>query len=547
MPRLFSRRSVRKLSAPSGHHQENNKDQTSQEKSSYQTNHSVVPNLNSHSEGLSSHVKDNIRKIMDLLESPDDLLVRTVPLQQSDLECAVICMAGLSDQQMINEQIIYPVQQFFRTDPRSRSISNEDMFNYIESDTLSVHALQRTESFEELVQAVLSGNTVLILDGSHEALLVGTEKWIGRSVEEPQTESLVRGPREGFNESISTNIILIRKQIRDPHLRFVNYMVGRRSKKKLSITYIDGIVDPAVVEEVKRRISSIDIDEVQESGIIEQWIEDSFLSPFPQILHTERPDKVAAALIQGKVAILLDGTPFALTLPITFGALIQSPEDYYERWLIGSLIRLLRFFAVGISLFLPALYIALLSYHQGMIPPKLAFSIAAAREGVPFPAVVEAFLMEITLELLREAGIRLPKPIGQTVGIVGGLVIGEAAVQAGIVSPIMVIVVSVTAIASFAIPSYSAGIAFRMLRFTLMIAASILGLYGIILAFIMISVHLSRLQSFGIPYISPIAPFNKADWKDLFIRAPYLMMTKRPTYLNPRDTKRIRNEEGGGS
>jgi spore germination protein len=307
-----------------------------------------------------------------------------------------------------------------------------------------------------------------------------------------------------------------------------------------------GVIHPDLVEEVKRRLESLDIDDAPESGTVEQWIEDSFLSPFPQLLHTERPDKVRAALLQGKAAILLDGTPFALLLPTTFVSLIQSPEDYYERWIIGSLIRLLRYMAVFISLFFPALYVALVSFHQGMIPFKLAFSIAAAREGVPFPALIEALLMEGTLELLREAGVRLPKPIGQTIGIVGGLVIGEAAVKAGVVSPIMVIVVAVTAIASFAIPSYSAGIAFRILRFAIILAASILGLFGIILAFIMISLHLVRLTSFGIPYSAPFAPAFTHDWRDLLIRAPITFLTKRPEFMQTKNINRA-NKRGDRS
>jgi len=273
--------------------------------------------------------------------------------------------------------------------------------------------------------------------------------------------------------------------------------------------------------------------------MIEQWIQDSFLSPFPQVQHTERPDKVSAALIQGRVAILIDGTPFVLVAPAGFTAVFQSPEDYNERFLIGSLIRLLRYFAAFISLFLPAIYIALVEYHQGMIPSNLAFSIAGNREGVPFPAVVEAFIMELTMEVLREAGLRLPKPIGQTVGIVGGLVIGEAAVAAGVVGPIMVIVVAITAISSFSLPSYSFAISLRILRFIVMLMASFLGLYGIILAFIAICVHLVNMRTFGMPYLAPISPVFSEDLKDSFFLAPSTMMEQRPNMLLPEDKQRI--------
>src|SRR5699024_8483696 len=285
------------------------------------------------------------------------------------------------------------------------------------------------------------------------------------------------------------------------------------------------------------RLRAIDMDDAPGVGYIEQWIEDSFLSPFPQLINTERPDKVSAALLQGKLAIFLDGTPLVLVLPATFGNALQSPEDYYERWTIGTLIRGLRYLAAFISVFLPALYVALVSYHPGMIPQKLAFSIAATREGVPFPPFIEALLMTITMELLREAGARLPTTIGQTIGIVGGLVIGEAAVQAGIVSPIMVIVVALNAIASFAIPSYSVAISFRILLFGFLIASAVFGLFGIILAYIMINIHLVNLKSIGVPYSTPFAPTFLRDWNDLIFRSPIPLISRRPKYLQAEDEK----------
>lgn len=311
--------------------------------------------------------------------------------------------------------------------------------------------------------------------------------------------------------------------------------------------YVDGIVNPNIVKEVNKRLASIDMDDAPETGYIEQWIEDNFLSPFPQISHTERPDKVVAALMQGKVAILLDGTPFALIAPVTFGNTLQSPEDYYERWMVASLIRILRYVGAFIAVFLPALYIAFVSYHPGMIPSKLAFSIAATREGVPFPAFVEALLMEATMELLREAGVRLPRPIGQTIGIIGGIVIGEAAVAAGIVSPIMVIIVAITAVASFSMPSYSTAIAFRMLRFGFMAAAALFGLYGVILAYIAVNIHLVNLKSLGVPYTAPFAPSLFRDWKDLVVRSPITMLSSRPQYMQTDDKVRMDTGKGGQS
>lgn len=492
---------------------------------------------------ITHQARSNVEQLTSRLKHPEELIVRYFSFGKQQ-ECALVCMSGLSDLKMINEQIAAPLQQALSTGSPHPPFSGEELLDLLEQQFFSVLHYEASCSFEDIIVAILSGDTALIIDGIHKVVLIGSRQWTGRGVEEPQTEALVRGPREGFNESLQTNIVLVRKSLRDPNLRFDAYTIGKRAHKELVIAYVEDIAHPSIIQEIKRRVETISIDDVPESGTVEQWIEDSFLSPFPQVLHTERPDKVAAAVMQGKAAILLDGTPFALIMPTTFVSLMQSPEDYYERWQIGTLIRTLRHVAVGISLLLPSLYIALVSFHQGMIPSKLAFSIAASREGVPFPAVVEAFLMEFTLELLREAGIRLPKPVGQTIGIVGGLVIGDAAVQAGIVSPIMVIVVAVTAISSFAIPSYSAGIAFRMLRFINMIAASIFGLYGIVLSLIMMTIHMSRLRSFGVPYLTPLSPSFPRDWRDVVIRAPLLMLAKRPKFMQTQNPERMDKKEG---
>lgn len=488
---------------------------------------------------------ENLKIIKQLLGTPSDLVTRKCKIGESNLLCVVAFIDGLVDKDLINEQVIKNIQLGVTISNKELPQNGKDLLNDLINEVLSVNDLTIVKTIDDILYAILSGDTALFIDGTEEAVIIGSKGWESRGIEEPQSEALVRGPREGFTENIRTNTVLLRRSIRDPNFRLEPHKIGRRSKKDLIIAYIDGVVHPQILDEVKKRIMSIDLDDAPESGYIEQWIEDNFLSPFPQVIHTERSDKTAAAIFQGKVAILLDGTPFVLIVPVTLISLLQSPEDYYERWLIGSLIRLLRFVAAFISLFLPALYIALVSFHQGMIPSKLAFSIAASRDGVPFPAVVEAFMMEATLELLREAGLRLPKPIGQTIGIVGGLVIGESAVQAGIVSPVMVIVVSVTAISSFAVPTYSAGIAFRILRFVTMLTASMFGLYGIILSYIMINIHLVKLKSFGIPYTTPFAPSFNNDWKDLFIRVPLLMLSKRPRYLQTEDETRMNTRRKG--
>jgi len=315
--------------------------------------------------------------------------------------------------------------------------------------------------------------------------------------------------------------------------------VGRVSQTDVVIVYIDGIVSKTILEEVRARIGRIQIDGVLESGYIEEFIEDSSWSPFPQIQNTERPDIVCAGLLEGKVAIMVDNTPFALIVPMTFWTGLQAVEDYYERSIYTTFIRLIRYSLFNIALLLPSLYVALSTFHQQLIPTNLLISIANSREGVPFPTFVEALLMEFMFEGLREAGIRLPKAVGSAVSIVGALVIGQSAVQAGIVSAPVVIVVSTTGIASFAIPRYNFGTAYRLLRFPMLILAGTLGLYGIISGLFLMIIHLLNLRSFGVPYMSPVVPQIPRAMRDVFVRAPRWMMTYRPALTAGDNKKRI--------
>ncbi|WP_040983952.1 spore germination protein [Oceanobacillus jeddahense] len=489
---------------------------------------------------IETNLAGNLGNIRKMLEDPDDLVIRKFTIGSANHRTAVVYMDGLVDSNYVHDHIMEDLKNATELPNDKR-----ELFNVIHWEVITITDIELGQSLDDVSNAILSGNTVFYLDGMDQVLIMDTKGGENRAIEEPQSETLIRGARDGFVEDLRANTTLIRRYIADPNLRFNSYKVGKRSKKDLVVVYMDGIVNPDMVEEVKRRLATIDIDEAPESGYIEQWIEDSFLSPFPQILNTERPDKVSAAVLQGKVAIMLDRTPFVLIVPATFGSSLHSPEDYYWRWSLATLLRLLRYLAAFISVFLPALYIALVSYHPGLLPSDLAFSIAASRDEVPFPPVVEALLMTATMELLREAGIRLPNAIGQTIGIVGGLVIGEAAVSAGLVSPVMVIVVALNAIASFALPSYAIAISFRILQFGLMFAAAIFGLYGIILGYIMINVHIVNLMSFGVPYSTNFAPNFKSDWKDLVLRAPITMMKKRPVFLQTKDRKLMDKGDNG--
>ncbi len=349
---------------------------------------------------------------------------------------------------------------------------------------------------------------------------------------------MIRGPRDSFVEAINPNLMLIRRRLRDPSLVFERIQIGNRGQNDVVIAYIKDIANEDLVLEVRKRLKKVDLDVILDSGYIEQLIEDDWWSPFNTIQDTERPDEVVAGLTEGRVAILVDNSPFALLAPTTFNTQMMSPEDYYVRWPAANFVRLIRFIASFVSFVTPSLYIALISFHPEMIPTQLALSVAASREGLPFPSFIEALIMELSLELLREAGIRLPGPIGQTIGIVGGLVIGEAAVNAGIVSPIMVIVVAMTAIAGFIIPTYTLSFGLRIARFFLMIAASFFGLYGLTLGLLIILGHLATLTSFGVSYLSPWAPLNLKDLRDSVIRFPWHSLKQRPRYTLADDPTR---------
>lgn len=385
---------------------------------------------------------------------------------------------------------------------------------------------------KEAVISILRGKCAVFINGLDSVYILSTGKREKRSVNEPTSEKVVRGPKIAFIEDSDTNVAMIRQRTNHPKLKTKKVPIGENKLKYATVMYIDDKADPSVVSDVVKRLSKVKMDDIQDSGTLEELIEDNKYSPFPQIQNTERPDKVSSALFNGRVAILVDNSPFALVVPASLGILMQSPDDYYERWISASLIRALRFTSIFITLFFSSIYIALVSFHQGLLPTSLAVTIAANRENVPFPPIIEAMVMEITIELLREAGLRLPSPLGQTIGLVGGVVIGQAAVEANIVSSIMVIVVSIVALASFTVPQYGMGLSFRVLRFISMFTAAAFGLYGMILFMLAIYTHLSRQRSFGSPYFSPNGFFSLKNANDSILRLPIKNQPKEAKNVN---------------
>lgn len=498
---------------------------------------SAEQSLNPDQNQVSANLQDNWDTLQKSLGVNDDVIFRRFNLgTKSGEEVLLIYIENMVDKTMLQENIIKPLMyDSWPGDPQTEGMGLQDL---LFSSMLAAANVTATQSMDKLVADVLSGGVILLIDGLKNGFSVDIRSFEQRSVTEPAAEVLVRGPREGFTENLNTNIVLIRRKLKSTNLIIKSLEIGRETKTKVSVLYLQNIAAPEIVDEVLLRLKRIDVDGILESNYLEEFIEDNPYSPFPQIIHTERPDRVTANLLEGKIAVITDGTPVALIIPVEISAFLTSPEDYYERYLIGSAIRILRYTAFVASILLPSFFIAITTFHQEMIPPKLILSLASYRAGVPFTLLTEAFLMEITFEILREAGTRLPRSVGNAVSIVGALVIGQAAVQAGLVSPLMVIIVAFTGIASFTIPAFNLGLTFRLLRFPLMLLAGTLGLLGVFFGITMISIHITSLRSFGMPYTSSLAPPQVKNLKDIFIRLPWWAMDERPAGLNKINRRR---------
>ncbi len=488
-------------------------------------------------DSLTTNLRRNLNKISELLAESPDLKIRkfTINVSNKAWEAAIVFIDGLVNTNIIEDHILRPlmvdalrIKNEIQNPPRTIS--------WIENHLLTVNSLAHNYTFDEVLSAVLAGDTVLLTEGLAEGLQISSKGWERRSVQEPDTEVTIKGAREGFIENIRTNTALLRRKVGHPNLTFEGMMVGRKSKTNISLAYIRGLVNEELLKEVRRRIRRIDTDAVLDAGILEQYIEDAPFSLFPTVNYTERPEIAAARILEGRVAVMIDGTPVVNTVPMLFFESFQTADDYNFRWIFATTLRWVRFLAFMLTIIMPALYVALTTFHQEMIPTPLLISMAAAEEGIPFPAAFEVLIMGIIFEILREAGIRLPRPVGSAVNIVGALVIGDTAVNAGIVGAPVVIVVALTAISSFVIPFQVESVTLIRLGFVML--AGIFGLYGIVYGLLLILIHLASLSSFGTPYLSPLAPWGLTDLKDTVFRAPFWMLFTRPKSLEPRDSLR---------
>lgn len=496
----------------------------------YNSSHEIIAKL-------SSNLKENIAIIETLFRDCDDVVKKEFQFIRGSqrISAYMVYIDGLVDTEMIQDNVIAPLQE-------KEPVLQEDVFASFFHSEIDAADIREDSNFDSLVNSILRGDTVLFLDGYAKVIVISSKKLPIRTIQESKTEAVMRGPRDSFNESVRIGTALIRRRIKDPKCKVVQDKFGERSRTDYALVYMEDLVPDGLVEQVKAELNAYKTDAIYDSGMLEHFMNRKWYSPFPVIQSTERPDKVAASVLEGRVAVVVDNSPEVLLLPATFNTFFQASDDYYTQWSVASFARILRYIASILAIGLPGFYIAITSFHLEMLPTELLLAIAQARSSITFPVVLEVLLIELEFELLREAGIRLPGPMGNTIGIVGGLIVGQAAVEAGLVSTIVVIVVALAALASFTIPNESFASAYRLLKFFLIALSAVWGLYGFVLGMLVLAVHLSGLTSFGVPYMTPAVSANGQyeSIKDFILRLPIYTMKKRPIFTKEGQRNRMR-------
>lgn len=489
---------------------------------------------------ISTDLQLNIDRYQRLFADCADIKMRRMALGQNKSRECFIAYIEVSVSNMLLE-----TTALGRALAHLSEAPDEEVNSVLDKNAMGISDVTPFLYVEDAAQGMLTGDAILFVDGYDKALKIADKGYPGAAIKEPDSEKSIRGSREGFTDSIKMNTALIRKRLRSTRVRVKELEQGVRSHTKVDMVYMQDLANPMVLEEIQKRLEAYEIDGVLDSGVIEQLAERKWYSPFPQFQTTQRPDRAALAVMEGRVVVLSDNSPVALILPTDFNSFIKTSDDYYNRFEEATFARILRYFAVFFSMALPGLYLAVTNFHTQILPTPLLLSFWEARIGVPFPAALEVILMELSFELLREAGVRLPGAMGNTIGIVGGLIIGQAAVDANIVSPIVVIVVAFTALCSFSIPNEEFAFSFRILKFFLIIMSAWLGFFGLLVGLLVILIHLSRLKSFGIPYLMPFVGADLSgyeDERDSIWRAPFRRLTRRPIYANEKERVKLKRK-----
>lgn len=473
--------------------------------------------------------------LMNCLGTDGEIVVKTfITGKEKPVQAAVIYTNGLADKNMIDRDILNPLMLMVN----EKLSTDSQLAAYLANRYIVISNIQIVNTPGECISEIKKGNTAVILEGVDQCIICNTASGEYRSISEPQNEVSARGAREGFVENIQTNLSIIRRRIKDKNLTIEKYVLGRRSQTDIALVYIKDIMDEDILNDIKQKIGCIDIDILSATGTLEQCIENHPYSVFPQSFNTERPDIIEASLMEGRLAILINGTPYVMTIPAIFPEFFQAVEDYYQRTLVANFSRILRAIAIWTVITLPSVYLTLIRFNAELIPERFLIPVVNSRIGIALSPFLEILSMEIIVEFLREGGLRLPNKIAQTLSVVGGVVIGDAAVKAQIVSPATIIVVTGSVLATFLIPNYDMAISIRLLRFPMLIMANYLGALGIAIGWYFIIFHLLSMDSYGVPYFE-IA--KSSDFKDMLIRAPIWQMNKRPESILSKD--RIRQSD----
>lgn len=477
-----------------------------------------------------SHILEkNKLSVKNIFDNFSDLIIREVKITNNpEFGAMLVYINNMIETGLIEESIIDKLtnkREEYTYQPATKEYSKY-LFGVRDED---IHS-----DMNKVIDSILSGRLILFIDGLDEAMVININKPPARSIEEPQVESVIRGPREGFTESVTTNITLIRKKIKSTNLKMESFKIGRETRTDIIIAYLSNIANPKIVNEVRERLNKIDIDAVIGANHIKEYLEDEPISSFPTMFSTERPDVAATKILEGRVAIIVDGTPLVITVPSLFIEFLITNEDYYLKFIPGTINRWIRYLSFVFTLILPGVYLAITTFHQEVIPTPLLITFMRARSKVPYSELLECFLMLLIYEVLREAGVRMPRTVGQAMSVVGALVLGQAAVEAGIVSTPMVIIVSTTAICSFAIPSTDMYAAVTFPRFIFMLLGGSFGLLGLTCGIIVLFMKLISKRSFGVPYMVPLAPFISEELPDLFMRRPIWAKFKRSWLITGR-------------
>lgn len=477
---------------------------------------------------VSENIKENIKAYQQIYKDCSDIKMREMMLgKKKNVRCFLAYIEVAVNNILMETTALGRLLSYLEQAP------GEEIIEILDKNALGIADVTPFETMEEAAQGMLTGDAILFVDGYPKALKISDKGYPNMGVTEADSEKVIRGSNEGFADSIKVNTALIRKRVRSTKVKVKEMRPGVRSHTNVNLVYMEDLAYPEIIAEVEKRLNRYEIDGVLDSGVLEQLAEEKWYSPFPQFQTTQRPDRAAMAILEGRVVVLSDNSPVALILPTDYNSFIKTSDDYYNRWEVATFGRILRYIASFFAMTFPGLYLAVTNFHTQVLPTTLLLSFQAARQGVPFPAVFEVLLMEISFELLREAGVRLPGAMGNTIGIVGGLIIGQAAVEANLVSPIVVIIVAFTALCSFAIPNEEFAFSFRILKFAFIAVCAWLGYFGFLISLLMVLIHLSHLTSFGIPYLMPfVGPelTGYEDQRDFLWRFPLRKITKRPIY-----------------